>query len=119
MKEAYRGLNISGDEIPRVCNVIGYFILPSDDIPIHLIRHLDTQRKFPRFHLEIGLENDQISTSLHLDKRFHRGGSIGIPVSEELERLIKDLEAEIAPSDFMLQLLVSLKHQVFFGLGKQ
>lgn len=114
-REIGQGLNVQRDELIKVCAVVGYNPLPTEDCLQHFTRPLYPPSYFPRFHLKITEKDTRLDAELHLDIRRHRGRTFGVSLSEELERLVKIIDAEENLSIFATQLLVAFKSQALFG----
>ncbi|MDO8657880.1 MAG: hypothetical protein Q7K55_04020 [Candidatus Levybacteria bacterium] len=52
-KESGQGLNAQMNELIKVCAVVGYIPLPTEDCLRHFTRPLYQSSYFPRFHLKL------------------------------------------------------------------
>lgn len=114
-KENGQGLNVQRDELIKVCAVVGYSPLPTEDCFRHFVRSFYPSSRFPRFHLKVTEKDTRLDAELHLDIRPHRGRTFGVSLSEELERLVETIDKEENSSIFATQLLAAFRSQALFG----
>lgn len=112
------GLNTPINEIAGFCTATGYHVIPTGGGELELVRPLNPSRFYPRFHIKVVEDDSKIASEIHLDIKHHASRDISKDLSEELERLIKSLEAYENPSNFSNQLLSNLKYQALFGMAE-
>lgn len=86
--------NYSGENIINLARSIGYYFLPRKESDLSFIRPLE-RSGYPRFHLYLKIENENLIFNLHLDQKrpiykgstAHSGEYEGDVVEKEAERI--------------------------------